>query len=275
MPVKTDGSGNRFVEMSVEVPGTPEQVWHAIATGPGISAWFVQTEVEEREGGAILFHLGPGMDSNGVVTAWEPPARLGYEEREWNPPAPPLATEVFVETRSGGTCVIRMVHSLFTSSEEWDDQLESMESGWPPYFHVLRLYLEHFPGQPSAALRLLGGGSGSEDETWDALATALGLAGAAKGDRRSTPDGAPRLSGVVERIGTGKNLHEAFLRLEDPAPGAAFVASFTWGGKVQVAVSLYFYGERAAEVAAREEEAWTGWLGERFPITAEAPAAAG
>lgn len=269
MSVKND-SEKRFVEMSVEVPGTPEQVWHAIATGPGMTAWFVPTELEEREGGAITFHLGPGMDSPGIVTAWEPPTRLAYEERGWSGDAPPLATEVLVETRSGGTCVIRMVHSLFTSSEEWDDQLESMESGWPPYFSILRLYLEHFPGQPSAGLRLLGGDAGSEEETWAALTGALGLTGAAKGERRTVSASAPPLSGVVERAGRGKNLHEMLLRLDEPAPGAAFLGAFTWGGKVQVMVSLLLYGPGVEAVAAREEPAWQRWLDERFPVAVEA-----
>ena len=35
MPVKKDASGRRSVEAEVEVPGTPEEVWQAIATGPG------------------------------------------------------------------------------------------------------------------------------------------------------------------------------------------------------------------------------------------------
>src|SRR5215216_3228997 len=139
MAVKRDQSERRSVELAVEVPGTPEQVWRAIATGPGISSWFVPTEVEEREGGALTFHLGPGMASTGTVTAWEPPLRFAYEERDWNPNAPPLATEMFVEARSGGTCVVRLVHSLFASSDEWDDQLESFEAGWPPFFQILRL----------------------------------------------------------------------------------------------------------------------------------------
>lgn len=29
----------RRIELDVEVPGTPEEVWHAIATGPSISSW--------------------------------------------------------------------------------------------------------------------------------------------------------------------------------------------------------------------------------------------
>ncbi len=37
----------------VAVPGSPEQVWQAIATGAGISTWFVPTDVQETEGGRI------------------------------------------------------------------------------------------------------------------------------------------------------------------------------------------------------------------------------
>jgi len=38
MRVKKDASGRREVQVEVEVPGTPEEVWRAIATGPGISS---------------------------------------------------------------------------------------------------------------------------------------------------------------------------------------------------------------------------------------------
>ena len=48
MGVKKEASGRRSVQVEVEVPGTPEEVWQAIATGPGVSSWFVPTEVEER-----------------------------------------------------------------------------------------------------------------------------------------------------------------------------------------------------------------------------------
>ena len=35
MSVKKEASGRRSVQVEVEVPGTPEEVWQAIATGPG------------------------------------------------------------------------------------------------------------------------------------------------------------------------------------------------------------------------------------------------
>jgi uncharacterized protein YndB with AHSA1/START domain len=37
------------LEFSVEVPGTPEQVWRAIATAKGMSAWFAPTEMVWRD----------------------------------------------------------------------------------------------------------------------------------------------------------------------------------------------------------------------------------
>ena len=118
MPVKKDDSGRRWVEMEFLVPGTPEQVWQAIATGPGMSAWFTPTTVDERVGGAITFDFGDDncgdATSSGSVTAWEPPHRFAYEEHGWSGDAPPVATEVVVTSRSGDRCVVRMVHSLFT-----------------------------------------------------------------------------------------------------------------------------------------------------------------
>ncbi|WP_204276936.1 SRPBCC domain-containing protein, partial [Escherichia coli] len=80
MPVDKHGSEQRSVALKFELPGTPEEVWRAIATGPGISSWFVPSEVEERQGGKVAFHLGPGMESTGQVTAFEPPRRFAYVE---------------------------------------------------------------------------------------------------------------------------------------------------------------------------------------------------
>ena len=47
MSVKKEPSGRRSVSVEVEVPGTPEEVWQAIATGPGVSSWFVPTEIRD------------------------------------------------------------------------------------------------------------------------------------------------------------------------------------------------------------------------------------
>lgn len=264
MPVKNDAE-KRWVELDVVFPGTPEQLWHAMATGPGISAWFTTTTVDAREGGAIAFDFGGGAVSRGTITAWQPPARLCYEEREWKQGAPPVATEITVRARSGDTCVVRMVHSLFTTEDTWDDELEGFEAGWPGFFEVLRAYLRHFAGQKAAAFRASGVVAGTHHDAWREVSLALGLSGPNVGEHRTTPVDAPTLTGTVERVQQGAKTCEVMLRLDHPAPGIAEVGTYSWGGKARTAVSVYFYGDGAAEAAAEAEPQWRAWMAKRFP----------
>jgi uncharacterized protein YndB with AHSA1/START domain len=268
MPVKKDESGRRYVQVEIEVPGTPEQVWKAIATGPGISSWFVPSQVEEREGGLATANFGPGMESAAKISAWEPPHRLVMDSEDLGPGAPPVASEWTVEARSGGTCVVRVVHSLFTDGEDWDNQLVGWESGWPSFFRILRLYLQHFPGQASSAFQLGGSAPGTRAEAWAALTGALGMAGAAAGQRVSSASGAPPLAGLVERVGEEAYPEELLLRLEEPAPGIAHLFALEMGGPVYLSFRVYLYGGTAAAAAARDEPKWQAWMGERFPAGA-------
>src|SRR4051812_5132160 len=153
MPVKKDPSGRRSVEAEVEVPGTPEDVWQAIATGPGISSWFVPSNVEERVDGAAVSNFGPGMESVAKIKLWDPPRRFVAETVEQ---AETFATEWIVEARSGGNWVVRVVHSWFASTDEWDNQFEGHTYGWQAFFRILRLYLTHFRGEPSSPIQLTG-----------------------------------------------------------------------------------------------------------------------
>jgi uncharacterized protein YndB with AHSA1/START domain len=266
MSVKVDESGRRSIQVEVEVPGTPEQVWQAIATGPGITAWFVPTEVDGRVGGEVVAHFGPGMDSHATVTAWEPPNRFAAESGGFAPGMPPLATEWTVEARSGGTCVVRVVHSLFASTDDWDGQLEGTEAGWPTFFRILEIYLGHFAGQKAAALSLVAMAQAEIAEVWKTLDDALGLEGARAGERRgATGAGAPPLAGTVELLGEIHDGHRVLVRLDEPTPGAAFVGAFNSGGMTMASLNIYYYGDEAEAVAARDEPVWRAWLNERFP----------
>ena len=264
MPMKKDDSGRRWVEMEVLVPGTPEQVWQAIATGPGMSAWFTSTSVEERVGGAISFDFGDencGQDvSSGKVTAWDPPQRFAYEEYGWSGDAPPVATEVTVTSRSGDRCVIRMVHSLFTERDDWDDELESFETGWPGFFEILKVYLGDFAGQPAATVRAMAGHGAGELHAWSKLTEALNVAGANVGERRQTPPDAPHLAGVVARIHQDVNARELTMRIDEPAPGIASVGACAMGDQARAMASVYFFGPDAEATAAAEQPKWTAWL---------------
>jgi len=265
MTVRKDASGRRSIELRFEVPGTPEQVWNAIATSNGISSWLFPTDVDEREGGAIAFHMAPGMDSTGTVTTFDPPRRFAYEEPGWSPGAPPLATEFIVETAGGGTCVVRLVHSLFTDSDQWDDEFAGFETGWRSFFQVLRLYLTHFDGQPCAPFRLMRSTDADVNGTFSRLSRALTLENAAIGDKKRAPSGAPPFAGIVESTGSHGTAREILLRLDAPAPGLALIGAYQWGGKVHASMSFYFYGAEAASVVLRDTPQWDTWLKQQFP----------
>lgn len=260
MPLKKDDSGRRWVEMEFLVPGTPEQVWQAIATGPGMSAWFTPTSVDEHVGGAITFDFGDGSNSPAVVTEWQPPDRFAYEERDWSGDAPPIATEITVTGRSGDRCVVRMVHSLFTERDDWDDELESFESGWPGFFEVLKVYLGGFAGMPGASISASANGPGDDLDVWTRLTAALGLAGASVGEHRESPGGAPRLAGVIHRVEQAAGSRYVMIRLTEPCDGVAMTGTYALPGQVRASVLIFLYGAEATDIAATERANWTTWL---------------
>jgi len=265
MPVKKDASGRRSVEVETEVPGTPEEVWQAIATGPGISAWFVPTRLEEREGGAIVLDFGPGMESTAVITAWDAPRRFVAESTGGMGPGSPAVTDEWtVAAKSGGTCRVRVLHRWFASTDDWDGQFEAVEQGWPAFFRILRIYLAHFRGQPSDVIPLLAMSSESKSAVWHKLLGSLGFARLAEGQRVETARGAPRLAGLVERV-VDQEHEELFLRLDEPTSGVAHLSPIEMGGQVCLSVRLYLYGAQARAVAAREAPVWQAWIDGLLP----------
>jgi uncharacterized protein YndB with AHSA1/START domain len=257
MPDKKDQSGRRFVQAETEVPGTPEEVWQAIATGPGISAWFVPSTVEERVGGVATSNFGPGMESQATVTAWEPPRRLAMESHDMGPGSPPVATEWTVEAKQGGTCVVRVVHSWTRDDDEWDKMFEGHEHGWPGFFRILRTYLTHFAGKQSAAFQVMVTMPSAVNDVWSNVRDGLAL-GAVREGQRFAAAGGPTLAGVVERVGPAEH-PELLLRLDQPAAGTSHLFAMPMGGQACLALRFYFYGADAAKVAAREEPLWQQW----------------
>ena len=268
-PEQHDASGPRAIDLDIEVPGTPQEVWEAVASGPGITAWFVPARVDGRLGGTCELDFGPGVGvETARITAWEPPRRLVAEVAAEGRPA--FAMEWLVEARDGGTCVVRLVNSGFGSGADWDAEYDATEAGWRLFLYNLRLYLTHFPGQRCSSVLVNGHAEGPVDRAFGELAAALGLpAGASGGERVAAgAPGVPPLAGVVERA--APNL--LTLLLERPAPGIAFVVCEPAGdGSAHASVYLYLFGDGAAEAAARDEPGWRAWVQRHFPA-AEAPA---
>jgi uncharacterized protein YndB with AHSA1/START domain len=267
MAINKEPNGRRSVQVEVEVPGTPEQVWEAIATGPGVSSWFVPMTVENGSDGKpskMILNFGPGMDCPATFTSWDPPHRFTAENAIAGPNTPTCATEWIVEARSGDKCVVRVVHSLFTATDDWDGQLEGVESGWPGFFRILRLYLTHFRGQRSSLIQIMSGPAESLDKAWHTLTDPLGLATVKEGQQWKAPPGAPPLAGVIDSFGSKGSHRDVLIKLNEPTTGTACLGAFMCG-PAMTQVSLYLYGDKAADVAKRDEPLWQKWLTERFP----------
>jgi len=268
MSIQREPDGRRSIRVETEVPGTPEQVWQAIGTGPGISAWFVPTRLDGRKGGEIVCDFGGGMTSKATITAYEPPFRFTAESPGWAPGMPPMATEWTVEAKKGGTCIVRVVNSLFASTDDWNGQLEGTESGWPSFFRVLRRYLRHFAGQPSALVQVTAMSTEPFAKAWATLAAAMHRGEPKPGQRLSlavTP--AVTFAGGIERVDDLKNGRNVEVALDQPVPGTLAAGAFDCGGTM-VQVSVYLYGSRAEQVANAARPQLQQWLTERFPAAA-------
>ena len=264
MSVKIDASGRRSVQSEAIVPGSPDQVWQAISTGPGVSSWFVPCQIEEKVGGKIVSNFGPEMDSEATVTAWNPPHGFSADGSEMSPGGPKMATEWTIEAVSGDTCRVRVVHSWFAETDEWDGQFEGTELGWPAFFRDLALYLTNFFGQPSRTFQLMGFSTESQDATWAKLVGMLGLEGAVW-SAVGSPVGVPSFSGTITYLGSAEHPEEVLL-LDAPAPGVAHFFAMPMGGMVCLSIRVFLFGSDAADVADREGAVWGAWVAEQFPM---------
>jgi uncharacterized protein YndB with AHSA1/START domain len=237
------------IRKEIEVAASPEQVWDAIATGPGITAWFMPHEVEPGEGGTIRLAV-EGHRDEGTITVWEPAKRLAYRGQ----PAEDgtvHAMEFLIEGRAGGSTVLRFVHSGMLG-DNWDDDYQaSTDHGWDMYLHTLAEYLTHFAGRPVTYVHASGPAASAKDDAWAVLWSGLGLDGSvAVGDRvRLTPEGFAPLEGVVDYLGPeflGVRTTDGLYRFH----GLARLGC-------PIAVGHHVFAE--VDEAGLERD-WTGWL---------------
>ena len=251
---------DRSLEFEIEVDATPEEVWQAIATGPGISSWYVPHTVEEHEGGLATASFGPvpEMQVRGRVAAWDPPHCVVFDGGDG---VPGLAFEWLVEARDGGSCVVRLVNTGFGSGEEWDAQYDGMAEGWLLFLCNLRLHLEHFRGQSATSMLPMAMWAGPRAAAWAELTRSLGIpAEPAVGERIEVD--VPNGPGFAGTVAESAPYRLAFL-IDRPAQGTAFLATEGDGDQVGVSVWSYLYGDDGAEAVARDAPRWQEWLDAR------------
>ena len=225
---------------------SPETVWEAIATGPGLSSWFMgATEVNPQEG-VVRTTMGSYAQES-TIGAYEPARHFSFTGAE-SPDGRFFAMEFLIEARSTGSTVLRIVSSGFLPGDDWEDEFEAMLSGGRMYRHTLVEYLTHFAGQPGIAITA-SAPFGDLDRRWSAMKADLGVTG-------------------TESIGDAVTLTPSGL-----APILGTVDSATWetlGVRSADALYRFYRGHYAAGVGhhvfAREVDApgdtraWQGWL---------------
>ena len=264
MGVRVDETGRRWVRAEIETPGTLEEVWNAISTDGGLSSWFTRSEFEKGSDGKpvrLVIDFGMGMDSRATITAWNPPRGFSVKSDEFIPGGPEVASEWRVEEGEGSSYVVSVEHSLFDGSDAYDGHIEATEAGWPAFFSILRLYMTHYPGQPSALLEWMGS-VGDNSGVWERLSTALGFSGLAPGDRFEAAGGGMKLAGNVLTV---PDETEIILHIDEPTGGAAHIFLWPVEGNVLMSVRFYLYGADAAEVVTREAPRWRSWMEALFP----------
>ncbi|WP_134732300.1 SRPBCC family protein [Amycolatopsis nivea] len=237
--------GKEFREIDVaEVPAEPEQVWAAIATGPGIDSWFMgRNEVEGGVGGAVRGAFA-AYEPTHAITAWDPPNRLAYGG-EPDPDGRRIAYEFLVEGREGGSSVIRCVTSGFLPGDDWADEFEAMQAGGALFFRNLVEFVQHFPGRTAKPVTAFGTTAVAD---WPALWTAL-----------------------AKEVGVGQLTVGAKVRLAGSDGVVYAVNDQTVGIRTAEGLFCFMQGFRGPLVAthhivapdvdvAAEEAKWTEWM---------------
>jgi hypothetical protein len=232
-----------------EVPASPDEVWAAIASGPGIDSWFMgRSEVQPGPDGTVRTVFGeyaPELD----VTAWDPACRFAYRSGE-APDGRFIAYEFLIEGRAGGSTVLRTVTSGFLPGDDWAEEFNAMILGGEMYFRTLVEYLSHFAGRFAVPVTAFGppGTAWARDRAL--LCRGLGLPeDPSPGDRATL---IPNGGGPAEGVLYFANAHTIGVRTQDA------LYRFLRGFAKPAIAAHHLFAEDADP--AQAERAWTAWL---------------
>lgn len=248
----------RILRDEIRVEAPPELVYRAWSTPDLVTAWFVGRMEGRMEVGETVRwrwdETGPGMSQRVLVA--EPPRRL---VTAMELPMGLTYLEVTIE-QEGGHSILRLVQSGFGDGPTWNDQYESMLSGWMVALAILKLFVERYLGRRRRELVFLSEAPFDRERILALQRTESGLA------KWLTRSGAPgRAVGEPVRLilENGKVLTGTVLRTTasetvwswDEIEGVVEIKAFRtpdWGSRVGVRISSWL--RDAAELT--DVEAW-------------------
>ncbi|WP_433359366.1 SRPBCC domain-containing protein [Actinoplanes sp. CA-142083] len=159
------------INLDATVDATPAQIWDAIATGPGMTTWFIgRTDID---GNTVRTAFGDNWIPTGTIKTKDQPQHFAYES-ERAPDGRFSAYEFLIEGRDHSATVLKSVTSGFLPGDDWADEYEAMQYGTQLFFATLVEHLRHYPGQTATPVTAFGPPVTDWDATWKALHEKLG-----------------------------------------------------------------------------------------------------
>lgn len=253
----------RTIEIAMDIDAAVRKVWSALTDPEQLRRWFpLGAEVQPGVGGSIRLQWGPELDGRNAIISWEPERhlqtswfdavgeglaeqkdRVFYAEEEARRN---LTLDFFLESKGEERTVLRMVHSGFSRSPEWDGEYDAHNRGWIFELRSLATYLGCHDGKDRHVAWVRQPISMPQEQAWSrllseqALLREGGLRGLGPGERYAiTTVHGDRFEGEVilnqppvEFAGTVENEGQALLRFGVEVyvrdPEATFWLS-TWG----------------------------------------------
>lgn len=229
----------------ITVDATPDQVWDAIASGPGVDSWLMgHTEIDSDSKTSTFDMFGNTTTS--AITVWEPGHRYATEEVK-NPDGTFMAMEWLIEAHDNGSAVVRFVHSGLLG-ENWEAEYNALSAGDHAYLTKLAVYLAHFAPRTATRSTFLPGPV--TKDSWAAMTAAVGAGtDAADGQpARLTVPGIEPADGVVEFAGS-----PSFVGMR--ADDAMYMLIHGYNDMMFATAHYFDDRDRSAET-----QAWQAWL---------------
>jgi hypothetical protein len=233
------------VRGEITVDATPDQVWDAITTGPGVDSWLMgRTEIDPDNKTSTFDMFGDTATS--AITGWEQGHRYATQGAK-NPDGTFMAFEWLIEAREGGGAVVRFVHSGLLG-EDWEAEYNGLSVGDQAYATKLAVYVEHFAPRTAQQSIFLPGPI--TEDPWTAMTAAVGAGTDATDGQpaRLTVPGIEPVAGVVEFVHPPSFVG---MRTED----AMYLLIHGYNDMVFATAHYFNDRDRSAET-----EAWQAWL---------------
>ena len=274
--IEADDDG-RHVVCRVGLPVAPGVVFDAVATGEGISSWFVPCALEPYVGGRIVQFADPGAPDPttgpeaaaeamltatvGEITEYAPPAAGGrgvfaYAERDWmgeGIPVPPWETTCEVRDDDEGGSVLTLRSGFDSGGQLVEESVDGSVTGWAHALTVLAHRLTHRPADGVVTVDVATEAvAASVPQLWGRVMSRLVAPAAGVGGGTGGPGadgtGAVARSGEVGGIVARVSEAAATVILSAPVDGMLELFAFPAGetpedatGRAAVGVRVYEY----------------------------------